>query len=166
VRVGLGPRRIDEGGTLTQIVVAEQALRIQVACRGITYVALRIGVGEFHRLDLQMQALHRIRLKACQIELTQDSQRDLRRDPLAIRRNLVQRLPVVVQFERRHPLRLVRGQIIRRHGTPLVGGMGGDGSGQLASIERFTPGGGDRLQCARLIFKAEDLPRCGWTTVA
>src|SRR6266403_1802553 len=72
----LSALHIDERGARFEVAGLEQLLRPHVHVVEIAYVAARIGEGELHRLDLQMQAVGAVDLERGEIEVLHDAECD------------------------------------------------------------------------------------------
>ena len=118
-------------------------------------MAIDVGECELHGFDLQVQAFDGIRGGATEIEMFQDTERDQRRDALAIGRNFMHAITAISLADRFDPVRLVRGQIIEIQCTPACGTESGDALREGAAIERFSAGARDFRQGVGLFGKPE-----------
>jgi hypothetical protein len=110
-----------------------------------------VGEGELHRFDLQVLAVGSIDWQRCEVEVLQHAQRHLRGDALPVRRDLVQREAAIVLRQRLDPLRLVRRQVGRGQRTAMRFRPGGDGSTDLAAVERFAARRADEFEGTRSV---------------
>jgi hypothetical protein len=148
---------VDERGPLFQVCRIEQLRRLNLHVTRIGHVPIDIGECELHSLDLQMPALGGFRRQGRHVEVLQDPQRDERRDSLTVRWKFVHGEIAIGLRQRHHPVGLMCGEIVDRHGAALHAAGGRDLLRQRAAIERLTLGLRDLLQRARLGGKAKVL---------
>ena len=153
---------VDERGARFEVARPQQLLRPHVHVVEIAHVAARIGESELHRLDLQVQAVGAVDLERRDIEVLQDAERGQRDDPLAVGRQLMQRVAAVVDCERRDPVRAVSCQVRGAHRTAVLFGVRLDFFGQRSPVERLAPGSRNLLESLRMLGKTKALagPRC------
>ena len=148
---------IDQARARREIAAIEQLRRCHSHRRRVAHVAIDIGEGELHRLDLQMLRRDRVDRLRAEIEILEDAERHQRRDALAVGRNLVDRIAVVIVRQRRYPVAAMRIEIGERVGAPVRARMRDHRFGQLAAIERLAAAGRDFLQRSRHRGGGEDL---------
>ena len=93
--------------------------------------------GDLHRLDLQVYRFHAVCRQAGQVESPQQGKGDLRRQPLAVGGQFMERYGAVILCRGRHPFRGMAGKVVQAHGAAVCRGIRGDGFRQGAAIEGF-----------------------------
>ncbi len=157
----LGAFHVDRFGALREIGVVEELRVRHFHRRRIGHVAPGVGEPELHRLDLQMKTIGGVDRQRGHVEVTQDAQRDERRDSLAIGRHLMKVVAAVLDRDRVDPVGAVRGEILLGH-RPVVGTAGErDALGDRAAIEALALGRGDVLERFGLLRTVEALARIG-----
>ena len=111
---------------------------------------VEIGEREFHRLDLQVQAVHGIHRNSPDIEVLEYPKRHLGRDTLPIGRNLVESIAAIILRERLDPIRDMRGEISVRHRPAMLSRVRHHAFREVAPVERFALGLGNALQGPRM----------------
>jgi hypothetical protein len=145
----LRAHRVDQAGARAEVHGVEQRLGGDVHRPGIGDVAVRVGEGELHRLDLQVLAGGRVGLERGEVEVSEDAQRHLRGDALAVRRHLVDAHAVPVEAQRRDPVDGVRGEVLARVQCAVGARVVGHRGGERPAVERVTMGVADRLERRR-----------------
>src|SRR5579859_7840372 len=106
-------------------------------------MAVDVGESELHRLDLQVQACCGIHDHAAQIEMSQNAQRDQRRDPLAIGWNLMNAMSAIILADRFDPVGLMRGKIVGFERRTAGGAEIRNALRKRTTIERLAAGTSD-----------------------
>ena len=120
-------------------------------------MAVDVGEGELHGLDLQVLRGHAVHRQRRQVETVEDAQGDQRRDALTVGRDLVQGVVAVALLDGRDPLRAVGGEVGGGHRATVGLRMRRRGLGDLAPVESLTAGLRDQAQRARRLGEGETL---------
>ena len=81
-----------------------------------------------------------------EVDAIENAERDQRREPLAVRRQLVNAITSEIDAERLDPVGFVLAEIVEADGAALGLGRRDDPFRQRAAIERLAAGGRDQLQ--------------------
>ena len=131
-----GAPHVDQFCAFRQVGIIEQVLRRDFAhVAAVGDPAVGVGEGELHCLDLQVLAVHRIDRVARDVELVHDAQHDQRGDALSVRWDFVHGVAGVILLDRRHPFRLVAGEVLHRQRAAVLLRMLHHRFRQLAAIE-------------------------------
>ena len=109
--------RIDESGALRRVCLRQQALHRDFGEPGVGVVTIKIGVGQFHGLDLLVQLHRALRSASVRLERAHDVQHLERRHALAVGRKFVNLPAAIVDGNRLNPFRGKVGQIVQLHGS-------------------------------------------------
>ncbi len=142
-----------------EIVWIEQLLHRRVHRLGIGDIAVGVDQRQFHRLDLQMQGIHRIHRMRRQSFVAQNSEGDKRSEPLAIRWYFMQRVFAVVLTRRANPVALMCGEILYPQLRPMRYRVGGHPLSQIPPVESSARRLRDLLQSLRLRWTGKFLAR-------
>ena len=140
--------QVDQLGAAVKVGVVQHLRRGERHGARLAHVAVDVGKGQLHGLDLQVLRGHAVHRQAGQVEAVQDAQGDQCRDALPIGRNLMHRVAAVVLGDGRHPLGPVGREVGRSHGSAAGFGVRFGSGGHLAAVERFALGLGDQAQGA------------------
>ena len=162
-RKGLRTTRIDQARTAGQVVGIEHLRRGQLHGARLGHIAVDIGKGQLHGLDLQVVIAHAVEGLPGQIGVLQNAQGDLRGNALAVGWDLVQGVARKVLPQGRDPLGLVTGQVLGLQGAAQRLRKAHQGLGDLALIQVAAPAVGNAAQGARCGRKAEQLAHLGRT---
>ncbi len=94
---------IDERGAPLKILRIEHLLHRAVHRNWIGHVCVGVGKPQFHRFNLQMLSCRAIHRMVRDVHMLQDAERNQGRDPLTVRRDLVQPMTIDIDANRRHP---------------------------------------------------------------
>ncbi len=125
-------------------------------------VGLGVGECEFHRLDLQVDAVRGIDWQRSHVEVLKDSEGDQRDDALAVGRYLVHGVPPVSTGDGADPVGAMRGEVAGPHGSTVGGRVGYEPGRQFAAVERLAVGCRNGLQRCGMVGQCDQLtrPRC------
>ena len=148
---------VDQPCAACEIGAIEHLFRRDFHGLRIADVAIDVGEGEFHRLDLEVLHLRGIDRVRLEIEGFEYPERHQGGDALAVRRNLEHGVIVVVEADRCDPIATMRREIVRRVRAAVRLRVGHHRLGQLAAIERLALGPGNLFERRRQPGRSEDL---------
>ena len=148
---------VDQRRAFGQVSGVQQGLRRHLHVVDVGVVAVQVGQGQLHRLDLQVHRVHMVDGQVVGAQRFQHAQRHQRGDALAVGRDLVHHRLAEALRQRAAPVGPVLAQVGFGHRAAVGLGEGGDLLGQRAAVEGFALGVGDGFQRAGVGLAAEDL---------
>ena len=147
----------DQSGTALQVAGIEHLRGGHRHRRGFSHVAVDVGKGQFHGLDLQVLGVDAVGALGAQVEPAQHAERHQRGNALAAGADFVHGVAAIADLDRLDPLGLVARQVAGAQRTPLGDDEAFDGLRDLALVEGRAVGGANAAQRARRGRKAEQL---------
>ena len=126
---------IDELGAAGQVSVIQHLLWGHRHRRWLSHVFVHVGKGQLHGFNLQMLRVHTIYRQTGHIKLVQNADGNQRRNALAVRRDLVQRVAPVVFTDRFDPFRLIVSKVFECVATAVGLRELNDRLGDLATVK-------------------------------
>jgi hypothetical protein len=157
----LGALHVDQLRAAGKVRVVEHLLRRHFHRLALGNVAVRVGEGELHRLDLDVLRVRAVHREARHVEFLDDAKRDERGDALSVRRDLVQAETTVVAADRLDPFGLEAGEVACLHRAAMGGREAFDRLRDLAPVEGLALRFSDEPQCARSRLEVEQLAHLG-----